>query len=232
MAAPDGRLLHAWRQGRSSAAGLLEDHAAMARAALALFEATGEAAYLRQAIDWAEAVERHFAAPDGGYFTSADDAGDVLVRGRTAGDNATPSGNGMLAEVQARLFLLTGEDRWRIAAEATIGAFAGQEQGLAAMPLLLIAADLLTEGASLVIAGDPVSPEAQALVQVALAHPDPAMALLRAPDPASLPAGHPAHGKGPVAGRAAAYVCRGGTCSLPVTDPAALTIALGRVRDA
>ena len=62
MAAPDGRLMHALRQGEVSAAGLLEDHAAMARAALALFEATGEDDFLHRALRWAEAVEHHFAA--------------------------------------------------------------------------------------------------------------------------------------------------------------------------
>ena len=43
MGAPDGRVQHAWRLGRVTAAGLLDDQAAMARAALALFEATGDA---------------------------------------------------------------------------------------------------------------------------------------------------------------------------------------------
>ena len=46
--------------------------------------------------------------------------------------------------------------------------------------------------------------------------------MLRVADGAALPGSHPAHGKGPVAGAAAAYVCRTGTCGLPVTDPAAL----------
>jgi hypothetical protein len=232
MAAPDGggRLMHALRHGQASAAGLLEDHAAMARAALALFEAMGEDRHLRHALRWAEAVERHFAAPDGGYFTSADDAGDVLVRGRTAGDNATPSGNGMMAEVQARLFHLTGDDRWRRAAEATIGAFAGSGNALAAMPGLLAASDLLSEAACVVVAGPAGGgdPAVEALVRTVLAHPDPALALLRAPDPAALPPGHPASGKGTVEGAPAAYVCRGGVCSMPVTDPAALLTALAR----
>ena len=199
----------------------------MARAALALHEATGEAAYLRQAIHWAEAIGTHFAAPDGGYFTSAEDAGDVLVRGRTAGDNATPSGNGITAEVQARLYHLTGEERWRIAAEATIGAFTGHE-GLAAMPGLLLAADTLTEAATVVVAGDPADPAAAALAAIALAHPDLATIVLRVPDGAALPGSHPAHGKGPVAGAATAYVCRNGTCGLPVSDPAALPATLAR----
>ena len=233
MAAPDGRLMHALRHRELSAAGLLEDHAAMARAALALFEATGEDGFLRRALGWAEAAERHFAAATGGggggYFTSADDANDVPVRGRTAVDNATPSGNGLMAEVQARLFHLTGDDRWRRSAESTISAFAGSGNALAAMPTLLAASDLLTEAASVVVAGPPGEAATEALVRAVLTHPDPALMLLRAADPAALPPDHPASGKGMVEGApAAAYVCRGGVCSLPVTDPAALSASLAR----
>ncbi|MDJ0391230.1 thioredoxin domain-containing protein [Roseomonas sp. E05] len=228
MAAPDGRLRHAWRDGRASAPGLLEDHAAMARAALALFEATGEDAFLRQAIAWTEAVERHFAAPDGGYFTSADDAADVLVRGRTAGDNATPAGNGLMAEVQARLYHLTGDSRWRHQAEATIAAFTGLTQALLAMPTLLAAADLLENGATVAVAGAPADAAAERLATAALALPDAAVTVLRVTEAAALPEGHPAFGKGPVEGQAAAYPCRGGTCGLPVLQPERLAAALRR----
>jgi uncharacterized protein YyaL (SSP411 family) len=42
-----------------------------------------------------------------------------------------------------------------------------------------------------------------------------------------LPAGHPAAGTASKDGRATAYVCRGSTCSLPLTDAGALRAALG-----
>jgi uncharacterized protein YyaL (SSP411 family) len=41
-----------------------------------------------------------------------------------------------------------------------------------------------------------------------------------------LPDGHPAAGKSLVGGQAAAYVCRGRACSLPITDAAELAKAL------
>jgi uncharacterized protein YyaL (SSP411 family) len=39
---------------------------------------------------------------------------------------------------------------------------------------------------------------------------------------------HPAAGKGAIDGRAAAYLCAGPVCSLPLTDPVALAAELRR----
>jgi uncharacterized protein YyaL (SSP411 family) len=221
----DGRVRHAWRLGRVTAAGMLDDQAAMARAALALHEATGDPARLRQAIRLAEATVAHFADPVGGFFITADDADDVpLVRSRSAGDNATPSGNGLIAEVFARLHHLTGEAVWRTRAKGVFTAFSGQPDQFAGMPTLLAAADLLEEGADVVIAG--AGPLADRLVAVALAAPDPAVVVQRVADAGQLPAAHPAHGKVAGAKGAAAYVCRRGACSLPVADAAALAAML------
>ncbi|HTW29041.1 MAG TPA: thioredoxin domain-containing protein [Acetobacteraceae bacterium] len=227
MRAPDGRVQHAWRLGRVTAAGLLEDQAAMARAALALFEATGVTARLAEAQALAEAAITWFADVDGSFFTSAADAADVpAARPRTAGDNATPSGNGMMAEAFARLFHLTGDDTWRRRAEAVLAAFGGAGRALTGMPGLLAAADLLERGATVVVAGASDDPGTAALLAAALAAPDPAVCVLRAASPDSVPAGHPAHGK--IAGNAgaAAYVCRAGVCGLPASDPADLKVQL------
>lgn len=218
-----GQLAHAWRAGRVSAAGLLDDHAAMARAALALHEATGARAYLDQAVAWVEAAMARFADADGSFFITASDATDVIVRPRTAADNATPAASGLMAEVLARLWHLTGDPMWRDHARRLIDSFGGMGEGSAAMTTLLAAADLLEEGAAVVIVGAEGAP---ALRQAALAAPDPAVAVVVADR--ELPATHPAHGKTPVNGRAAAYVCRGGVCRLPVTDPADLAAALLR----
>jgi len=215
MATSNGRVQHAWRLGRVTAAGLLDDQAAMARASLALFEATGDAQRLAQAIRLADATAA-FADGQGGYYTTARDAADVpLARPRTAADNATPAGNGLLAEVFARLWHLTGDAGWRERTEALLRAFTGNPDQLAAMPTLLAAADVLEEAATVVIAGDPK------LATVALASPDPTVVVLRAGGPNALPANHPAFGKS-----GGAYVCRRNVCGLPLVDPDALKQAL------
>ena len=232
LAAGDGRINHAWRLGRCTAAGLLDDHASLARAALALFEATGSAGYLADAVDLAEAAERWFADPDSAYFTTAADAADLplgpAARPRSAGDTATPSGNGLLAEVLARLHHLTGAPLWRQRAERVLRAFGGLGSRLSACPTLLAAADLLEEGAAVVIAGPATAPQTGALIAAALTAADPAVCVLRAASAEALPALHPAHGKIAPAASAAAYVCRGGVCGLPVQDPTALAALLIR----
>jgi uncharacterized protein YyaL (SSP411 family) len=126
-----------------------------------------------------------------------------------------------MAEVLVRLFHLTGDAAWADRARRLIGAFSGLGDGLVAAPTLLAAADLLEAGILVVVAGDPALPVTQELLKAALAAADPAVSVLRASG-ANLPAGHPAHGKSAPAAMAGAFVCQGGTCELPVTDPAAL----------
>jgi uncharacterized protein YyaL (SSP411 family) len=210
---------------------MIEDQAAMARSALALYEATADPALLAAAERLATAAQDAFADGHGGFYTTAASAADVpLTRPRSAADNATPSGNGMMAEVLARLFHLTGNQDWRARADAVLQAFAGQPDQLAGMPTLLAAADLLDEAATVVIVGPPDA--ATGLVQAALGAPDPAVVVLQVSDTAALPPDHPAFGKPAhpqeTASRheAVAYVCRRSVCGLPIADPAALSQAL------
>jgi uncharacterized protein YyaL (SSP411 family) len=230
----DGRVGHAWRLGRLTAPGLLDDQAAMARAALALFEATGDGSRLKQAERLVAAAQRWFAGEGGSYFMTASDAGDVplgeVARPRSATDGVTPSGNAMMAEVLARLWHLTGRTAHRERAEAVLRAFGGLGRGWSSAPGLLAAADLLEEGAVVVVAGNANAAEAQALADVALAVPDPATCVLRAEAQSAVLPGHPAHGK-VATGRPAAYICRAGVCGLPLHEPAVLAMALRRGQD-
>jgi uncharacterized protein len=222
MSGLEGRVQHAWRLGRVTAVGLLDDQAAMARGLLALFEAGGEPARLAAAVRLAAAAAG-FSDGVGGFFTTAADATDVpMTRPRTAADNATPAGVGVLAEVFARLWLLTGEVVWRERCEGVLRAFSGNPDQFAAMPSLLAAADLLEEGAAVVVVGDQSSALAGELAAVALRAADPAVVVLRVADAGALADGHPAFGKSAGKEGAAAFVCRRSVCGLPVVEATAL----------
>jgi uncharacterized protein YyaL (SSP411 family) len=228
----DGRLLHAWREGRPGARALLDDYASMARAALALFEASGEPTDLDAARRLASEGLDLFGDGAGGVFLTANDAADVPgARPRHAHDGATPSGVGLLAEVFVRLWHLTDEARWREAAERLIRAFSGAPEGLGASPLLLMSADMLERGGSIVIDGPLDDQLARDLAAVALRAPDPSLAVMRL-DRRRWPAGAPRGNLPPVSSAPSAMLCQGQTCSLPVSTPEALVGLLEARREA
>jgi uncharacterized protein YyaL (SSP411 family) len=228
MRGADGRLAHSWRLGQAKHRGTLDDHAQMARAAIALFEAGAAQSYLDAARALVDVLDANFAdAEGGGYFFTAADAADVIVRRKDAHDNATPSGNGVMVGVLARLSSLTGEARLRDRAESLTRAFGGEvERNFFPLMTLMNNAELLEAMVEIVIVGEPENPAARALHAAVQARCLPNKVLRWLAPGASLPPHHPAHGKGLVDGRPAVYVCRAMTCSPPVTSPAALATLL------
>lgn len=224
----NGRLRHAWRQGRLAHPATLDDHANMARAALALYEATGERPYLDRARAWVADCDTHYWDKDsGGYFFTADDTSDLIARTKTVTDNAVPAGNATILGVLARLHHLTGEPAYRERAEALVALFSGElNRNFFPLSTFLNNTELLLAAVQIVVAGDPGDAATRALLQSAYDASLPTAVITALAPGASLPVSHPAHGKGLVGGRPAAYVCRGPVCSLPLTDPGALADAL------
>ncbi len=221
----DGRLLHSSRRGSPRHPATLDDYANLCRAALVLHEATGKSEFLDHARDWLTILDHHYQDPSGGgYFFAADDTPALIARARTAADAATPAGNGTLVGILTRLAILTGDDDYRRRAEAIVAAFSG-ELGRNFFPLatLLNNAELLAEPVQIVLIGEPNDAAFIALRRAVYDVSLPNQVVLTMPPGDELPAGHPAHGKGLVAGRPAAYVCVGPVCSLPLTDPKKLT---------
>ncbi len=211
------RLGHSWRAGQLLFPGLASDFAALIRAALALFEATAERRYLDQALTWQSALDAHYADPDtGGYYWSADDADDLLMRPHSTADDATPNPNAVAAQNLVRLAVLTGDDKWRVQADRlleNILAIAGRN--LFGHVALLNALDLRLRGAEIIATG----PDAERFAQAALKLPFVGRIVLRARDASELPAAHPAQEKLKATSASAAFVCVGERCSLPVTEP-------------
>ena len=226
----NGRLRHSYRDGRLKHAATLDDYANMARAALALYEATGRDAYATAARELVEITDAHYwDADNGGYFFTADDAEALIIRTRTAADNATPAGNGTMVQVLARLHYMTGDDAYRRRADAVVAAFTGDlAKNLLPYAGLLCANEFLQCCMQIVIVG--ADGDADSLAGTAWQASNMNKLVLRVGTDARLPRNHPAAGKGALDGRATAYVCAGGTCSLPLTSVADLEAALQQKR--
>ena len=226
----EDRLGHSWRAGRLLVPGLASDFACMIRAALALYEATGERPYLDRALSWQAALDRHYANPDnGGYFLTADDAEGLVIRPASTTDDATPNPNAIAAQNLVRLAVLAGDDRWREKADRLFeGVFSAAGQNLIGHAALLNALDLRLRGAEIVITGS--DERADALLAAALKLPFLSRIILRTPDANALPASHPARDKIAAAPDGAAFVCVGERCSLPVTEAAQVAAAVSAMR--
>jgi hypothetical protein len=223
-----GRLFHSWRIGKRLHRGTLDDYANMARAGIALFEATGETRHLDEVKSLVAVLDRHFAdGAAGGYFITADDAADLIVRTKHCHDNAAPAGNGTLLGVFARLWVLDGDEAWRTKAERQFAAFAGELEGnFFPLMTLLNGYETLQSAVELVIVGDPASADTGALRRAVYdkSLPNKIVRLLSANAP--LPTGHPAAGKGQVGGRPTLYICHGMSCQAPLTDAQEVASAL------
>ncbi len=214
-----GRLNHTWCAGQSRHPAVVDDYANMSRAALMLHGITGNDEYRAAALAWVEIANAHYWDDEGGgFFLGADDTGDVITRTKTLHDNAVPSGNGVMAEVLARLFHLTGDDRYRQRIDQLFGAIAlDNPDHLGNQPSLLNAFELLEAARQVVIIADKEDPAAAFLGAVFEAGLTQTIIVQLAPD-AALADGHPAQGKKQIDGLATVYVCRGPVCGLGVTD--------------
>jgi uncharacterized protein YyaL (SSP411 family) len=116
----DGRLLRSWLDGRPGPAGYLEDHAYMAAAYLTLYECTFDERWFTAARALVDTILTQFADPAGGFFSTADDHEQLLVRRKDIEDSPIPSGNSAVALVLLRMHAFTGEVRYRDAAADTL----------------------------------------------------------------------------------------------------------------
>ncbi|BBK39767.1 thioredoxin domain-containing protein [Allostella sp. ATCC 35155] len=218
LVGPDGRRTHSWCAGQARHPATLDDHAHLARAALALLEATGDAGYLARARSHvADADRHHWDAAEAGYFFAATDTRDLVAPVKHANDHAVPSGNAVMVEVLARLHALTGEPSFRSRAEAVVGAFSGGvARNFFPFASLLNAAAFLERPLQIVVTGETAGRAElrRAVLDVSL--PDRVLTEIAPGD--HLPEGHPAQSKEAPAGTAAAFVCAGPVCSLPISD--------------
>ena len=217
-----GRLLRTWKDGRGRIDAYLEDHAFLLEALLTLYEASFEARWYHEAVALADVLIVRFGDPErGGFFTTATDVDGLPARRKDLDDSPIPSGNAAAAFGLLRLARLSGESRYE---DQALGVLRLLSPMAARHPLafghLLRAADFALAAVREVAIVGP-APGAAELVRAVRSALRPHLVLAGGEGDLPLLAG-----RGPVGGRAAAYVCEHFTCQAPVTSAAALSAAL------
>jgi len=117
------RLLHCYKDGQARFQGCLDDYACLMDGLVDLFQVTSIDTYLQSALALSKDVLKHFWDADaGGFFYTAIDHEQLIARTKDLQDNATPSGNGMMAMVLARLGRMCDRTDLEMAATKTLAA--------------------------------------------------------------------------------------------------------------
>ncbi len=139
--AQSGQLLRRFCEGEAAISGFADDYAFFAQALLDLFEASGKAEYLKIAADLCRRGLNQFEDQDeGGFFSTPENAPNVLMRMKDDYDGAEPSANSVAADVLLRLAHLTGHDDFRRRAQRALRSCAPKLQAQPTMaPQMLVA---------------------------------------------------------------------------------------------
>ena len=237
MRTGDGRLYHRYRDGERAIPGFADDYAFLGLALIELYECTFNPRYLAEALALMKTFRDHFLdRENGGFFLTADDAEALLVRDKVIYDGAVPSANSVACEVLLRLSRLTGttEHEELVAALARSVAGRVRESPSAFCWFLCAIERAVGPSQEIVIAGDSESPAVQEFLAAVYSRYLPHCTVIHKPasDPeraAALAAIAPYTRNIPAdRNTAAAYLCSGSACSLPVTDPGLLAAELER----
>jgi len=225
-----GTGLHrSWRAEKSGPKAFAIDYACLIHGLIELYQATFDIAHLQWAVTLQEEMDRLFLDPkEGGYFSVHTDQSDSILRIKEDYDGAEPSPNSLAALNLLRLGKMLDRLPWTNQAGQLLRLFSEPlKNSPSSVPVLTLALDFETLGnRQIVLAGDPATPEFQALLKETRSRFLPHTVLLHA-DGATAQTwlasqNESIAGMNPVAGKPAAYVCQNYACQAPVTDPDSL----------
>ncbi len=224
----DGRLWRTWKDGRAKLPGYLEDYAFLADGLLALYQTTFDEQYFIAAQSLMDTVLARFTDPaNGGFFDTADDHPELVVRPKSLQDNATPSGNAMAVRTLLLLAAYTGDARYFSPAISALGAL---QPVMRRYPTgfghWLGAATLAEAGVQeIALVGDPHHAEMARMRSVVQKPYRPYQIVAHTSGgESSIPL---LHNRPAQNGQPTAYICRNFACQLPVTTAEALASEIG-----
>ena len=231
----NGRLLKRWRKGKAGLPAHLDDYAFLIQGLLDLYEASFNVKYLRAAIELVDLTLEHFEdREEGGFFLTADDGEELLIRVKEIYDGAIPSGNSIMALNLLRVHKITGAEKYLQSSENLFSAFSGflEKNPQGAEVLLQALAFKLSPPKEIVIVGKLESKETSQLIKAINQNFIPGKVLLFRPIGTEIPE---ITKFSPflinltmVKDKPAVYICENQTCQQPETDPEKVIQALSK----
>jgi uncharacterized protein len=224
LRAPDGGLFHRYCDDEAAIPAFADDYAFLIQALISLYEADFDPGWLEDAITLDHYLADHFHDAElDGYFSVSDFTDPVLLRKKEVYDGAIPSGNSVILGNLVLLGHLTGDFRYHERASLLARGLSGLVgQSPSAYTGFLSGLDLLLGPVTdIVIVGDEQAPETRKMIALLREMYLPSVTLLyRIP-------GNPDIRLDTLApfttemvasdGNTTAYICKGTTCSEPVT---------------
>jgi len=215
------QLFATWKDGQRKYQAYLDDYANLIDGLMTLLSARWRSEDILFARDLADAViNNYFDEKQGGFFFTAHQHETLIQRPKPTADEATPPGNGVLAEVLQRLGHLLGETRYLEVAEKTLAWATGAiSQYPAGHCTLLHALEATLYSPTQIIVRGPQSQLEHWLEPLHSGfHPDRHVYGIPYENPGLLPNYLP--GLTPIEQQNSltAYVCKGLSCSLPITE--------------
>lgn len=228
-----GRLYRRFRQGDVSHPAYADDYAFFIWGLIELYETTFDARYLKEALELQKRmIDLFWDESEGGFFFTAGDGENLIVRDKEIYDGALPSSNSVAALNLLRLARMTGNTRLEDKADRVLRRFAGIVGDVPyAHTQFLVAVDFsIGPNREIVLAGDLGNESTAEMVKIVRTGFTPGQVVLfsgKDAEAGELAGLAPfAEGLRPLDGRSTAYVCEGYSCRKPITDPRELREAI------
>jgi len=223
MRGEDARLLHRYRTGEAGITAHADDYAFLIWGLLELYEATFETEFLKTAIALQKKMNEHYLDSErGGYYFTANDAEEMIIRHKEVYDGAVPSANSAALLNLLRIGRITGDASYEEAAENLAKAFsAAVDQAPSAYTQLLLGLDFgIGPSYEIVIAGECGREDTEKMIEALREVYVPNKVVLLRDSGSGITDIAPfTKEQQTIGGKAAAYVCMNYECDLPVTDP-------------
>ena len=225
MRRPDGRILHRYRDGHAAILANVDDYAFLIWGLLELYETVFDVHYLQTALNLNSEMIRYFwDEQNGGFYFTADDAEELIVRQKDIYDGAIPSGNSVAVLNLFRLARITANSDLEDKANKIMLAFSKDvKSGPSGYTQMMVGLDFgIGPSYEIVIVGNPEAKDTKEMLNSLRKHFIPNKVVLLRPsdqeEPDIIRLAKFTEYQSSFDGKATAYVCLDYACKMPTTD--------------